>query len=89
MTQQTESSTHQSFPVSVIVQGCTPPDALDAKDYSEHSMMNEAAGVVQHAGPSCTHAEVAQVSNNIGKMTKDNLKLGRNLIYTLIIKEEG
>lgn len=66
-----------------------PSDALDAKDYFEHSMMNEPAGVVQHAGPSCTYAEVAQVSNNTGKMTKDNLKLGRNLIYTLIIKEEG
>lgn len=71
------------------MQGYTLPDALDAKVYSEHSMMNGAARVVQHAGPSYTYAEVAQVSNNTGKMTKDNLKLSRNLIYTMIIKEEG
>lgn len=71
------------------MQGYTLPDALDAKVYSEHSMMNGAARVVQHAGPSYTYAEVAQVSNNTGKMTKDNLKLNRKLIYTMLIKEEG
>lgn len=71
------------------MQGYTLPNALDAKVYSEYSMMNGAAEVVQHAGPSYTDTEVAQVSNNTGKMTKDNQKLGRNLIYTMIIKEEG
>jgi hypothetical protein len=89
LTKQTGSSTHQSFPVSITVQDYTLPDALDAKVYSEHSMMNGATGVVQHAGPSYMYAEVAQVSNNTGKMTKDNLKLSRNLTYTMIIKEEG
>lgn len=58
---------HQSFPVSVIILGCTSPTALDAKDYPEYSMMNGAAGVVQHAGSSCMYAEVAQVSNNTGR----------------------
>lgn len=52
-------------------------------------MMNGATGVVQHAGPSCTYAQVSQISNSTGKMTKEDLKLGRKLIHAVIIVEEG